>query len=166
MREFCGVPGISRAERTWLGSGGACCPGAPVSDRLIALRLLCQGSFDGNPADGLEVQSRLQAGAPLRGRYRYTFRLSFHPGPLAWEPVFAYIPGMTSVEIIEEIKRLPQAEQNRVIDFIRQAGATRPLTPGELGELANAMVAAKDPAEADRLQAEIVRGFYGGPANA
>jgi len=47
-----------------------------------------------------------------------------------------------------------------------QAGATRPLTPGELGELANAMVAAKDPAEADRLQAEIVRGFYGGPANA
>jgi hypothetical protein len=68
--------------------------------------LLCQGSFDGNPADGLEVQSRLQA------------------------------------------------------------GATRPLTPGELGELANAMVAAKDPAEADRLQAEIVRGFYGGPANA
>jgi hypothetical protein len=73
---------------------------------------------------------------------------------------------MTSVEIIEEIKRLPQAEQNRVIDFIRQAGATRPLTPGELGELANAMVAAKDPAEADRLQAEIVRGFYGGPANA
>jgi hypothetical protein len=29
-----------------------------------------------------------------------------------------------------------------------------------LGELAKEMIAAKDPAEADRLQAGIVRGFY------
>jgi hypothetical protein len=73
---------------------------------------------------------------------------------------------MTAVEIIEEIKRLPRAEQNRVIDFARKAGEVRPLTPEKLGELAKEMVEAKDPAEADRLQAEIVRGFYGGQANA
>ena len=73
---------------------------------------------------------------------------------------------MTSVEIIEEIKRLPRAEQNRVIDFVRKAGETRPLTPDELGQLAKEMAEAKDPAQADRLQAAIVRGFYGGQADA
>jgi len=49
---------------------------------------------------------------------------------------------------------------------VRKAGEVRPLTPDELGELAKEMAEAKDPAEADRLQAEIVRGFYGGPADA
>lgn len=73
---------------------------------------------------------------------------------------------MTAVEIIAEIKRLPRAEQNRVIDFVRNAVDVRPLTPDELGGLAKEMVEAKDPAEADRLQAEIVRGFYGRPADA
>jgi hypothetical protein len=73
---------------------------------------------------------------------------------------------MTMVEIIDEIKRLPRAEQGRVIDFVRKTGEGRPLMPEELGELANEMIEAKDPAEADRLQAEIVRGFYGGPADA
>jgi hypothetical protein len=68
---------------------------------------------------------------------------------------------MTAVEIIDEIRRLPRSEQNRVIDFVLKAGEIRPLTPDELGELAKEMVEAKDPAEADRLQAEIVRGFYG-----
>ncbi len=68
---------------------------------------------------------------------------------------------MTAVEIIDEIRRLPRSEQNRVIDFILKAGEIHPLTPDELGELAKEMVEAKDPAEADRLQAEIVRGFYG-----
>ena len=67
---------------------------------------------------------------------------------------------MTAVEIIEEIKRLPREEQSRVIEFARKAGETRPLTPEELGQLAKRMVEAKDPAEADRLQQEIVRGFY------
>ena len=72
---------------------------------------------------------------------------------------------MTAVEIIDEIKRLPRAEQNRVIDFVRKAGEVRRLAPEELGELAKEMAEAKDPAEADRLQAEIVRGFYGGQAD-
>ena len=69
---------------------------------------------------------------------------------------------MTAVEIIEEIKRLPREEQNQVIEFVRDAGLSRPLSPEELGQLAKRMVAAQDPAEADRLQEEIVRGFYGG----
>ena len=73
---------------------------------------------------------------------------------------------MTAAEIIEEIKRLPQNEQTRVIEFARHAGEDRQLTPEELGELAKRMVEAKDPKEADRLQEEIVRGFYGGQSHA
>ncbi len=70
------------------------------------------------------------------------------------------------MEIIEEIKRLPRAEQDRVIDFVRKAGEVRRLTPDELGELARQMVEAKGSHEAERLQTEIVRGFHGGPADA
>jgi len=77
-----------------------------------------------------------------------------------------YTSNMTAAEIIDEIKRLPRAEQNRVIDFVRKAGEVRRLAPEELGELAKAMAESKDPAEADRLQAEIVRGFHGGQADA
>jgi hypothetical protein len=73
---------------------------------------------------------------------------------------------VTAVEIIEEIKRLPRAEQNQVIDFVRKSGQGRVLTPDELGELARQMAETKNPAEADRLQAEIVRGFYGRPKDA
>lgn len=73
---------------------------------------------------------------------------------------------MTAVEIIEEIKRLPQEEQTRVIDFARRAGESRMLTPEALGQLAKRMVEAKDPKEADRLQDEIVRGFYGDQSHA
>jgi hypothetical protein len=73
---------------------------------------------------------------------------------------------MTAVEIIEEIKRLPRAEQTRVIEFARQAGEAHSPTPEQLGQLAKRMVEAQDPAEADRLQQEIVNGFYGGPSRA
>ncbi len=38
-------------------------------------------------------------------------------------------------------------------------GEPRRLTPEELGQLAKRMVETKDPAEADRLQEEIERGF-------
>ena len=73
---------------------------------------------------------------------------------------------MTAVEIIEEIKRLPRDEQNRVIEFARHAGENRQLSPEELGRLAKQMVEAKDPTEADRLQAAIEHGFYGGQPHA
>jgi len=80
--------------------------------------------------------------------------------------VCSYCYPMTAVEIIEEIKRLPEAEQHRVIQFARNADENRQLDPDELGKLAKQMVEAKDPAEADRLKAEIVRGFYGGQPHA
>ena len=73
---------------------------------------------------------------------------------------------MTAVEIIEEIKRLPRTEQNRVIEFARHAGESRPLSPEQLGQLAQRMVETPNAAEADRLQEEIVRGFYGGEPHA
>jgi hypothetical protein len=73
---------------------------------------------------------------------------------------------MTAVDIIEEIKHLPEAEQNRVIQFARNADENRQLDPDALGRLAKQMVEAKDPAEADRLKEEIVRGFYGGQPHA
>ena len=73
---------------------------------------------------------------------------------------------MTAVEIIEEIKRLPREEQVKVAEFARQVAENPLLSPEELGELARRMVEAKDPAEADRLQEEIERGFYGGKSHA
>lgn len=73
---------------------------------------------------------------------------------------------MTAAQIIEEIKRLPQNERSRVIEFARHAEEIRQLSGEELGELARRMVEAKDPAEADRLKDEIVRGFYGGQPHA
>jgi hypothetical protein len=73
---------------------------------------------------------------------------------------------MTAAEIIEQIKRLPMDERTKVIEFARKTGEHRRLSPEELGQLAKLMVEAKDPAEADRLQEEIVRGFYGSDAHA
>jgi hypothetical protein len=73
---------------------------------------------------------------------------------------------VTAVEIIKEIKRLPRDEQNRVIEFARHTGESRPFSPEELGQLAKRMVEAQDPAEADQLQQEIERGFYGGQSQA
>jgi hypothetical protein len=73
---------------------------------------------------------------------------------------------VTAVEIIEQIKRLPRKEQEQVMEFARQAVEKGPLSPEELGALAQRMVDAQDPAEADRLQQEIVRGFYGPESHA
>ena len=68
---------------------------------------------------------------------------------------------MTATEIIEEIKRLPRQEQVKVAEFARHLVDISLLTPEKLGELAKRMVETNDPAEADRLEREIVRGFYG-----
>jgi len=73
---------------------------------------------------------------------------------------------MTSIEVIEEIKRLPREEQAKVLAFARQLAENQPLTPEELGALANQMVETPDSVEADRLQEKIVRGFYGGDSHA
>lgn len=67
---------------------------------------------------------------------------------------------MSASDVIEEIKRLPRVEREKVIKFAREA-VTGQLSPEEIGELTRRMVEAKDPAEAARLEEEIVRGFYG-----
>ena len=68
---------------------------------------------------------------------------------------------MSAIDVIEEIKHLSSAEQSRVIQFAYELARERQLSGDKLGELTRRMVEAKDPAEADRLQEEIVRGFYG-----
>ncbi len=73
---------------------------------------------------------------------------------------------MTATAVIEEIEQLPPEEQSRVIQFVNELARKRQLTGKELGELAKRMVETKDPVEADRLQEEIVRGFYGGELHA
>ena len=73
---------------------------------------------------------------------------------------------MTTAEIIEVIKLLPKAEQAKVAEFARQAVEGRRLSPEELGALAEQMVETSVPIVADWLQAEIVRGFYGGKSDA
>ena len=73
---------------------------------------------------------------------------------------------MTAVETIKEIERHPPDEQARVIEFARHTAENQQLRPEQLGRLARQMVEANDPAEVDRLQAEIVRGFDGNQPHA
>ncbi|MEO8427832.1 MAG: hypothetical protein ABI651_12050 [Verrucomicrobiota bacterium] len=46
---------------------------------------------------------------------------------------------MTAAEIIEEIKRLPSAEQIKVVEFVRQVSASRVRSPEKLGDRARRM---------------------------
>ena len=73
---------------------------------------------------------------------------------------------MTGLEIIEEIKRLPREEREKVLEFARANSDVRQLTGKEIAELTRKMVETPDPAEAARLEEEIVRGFYGAERHA
>jgi hypothetical protein len=65
-------------------------------------------------------------------------------------------------EIIREIERLSSEEKAEVLSaLLRSEPNKSKLSPDELVALADKMVAAKDPAEADRLEAKILAGFYG-----
>ena len=66
---------------------------------------------------------------------------------------------MTAAEIIDEIKRLPPAEQAQVARLFRELN--RPLTGEELGSLAAKLEGESDPARAQALKEKIVAGFYG-----
>lgn len=68
---------------------------------------------------------------------------------------------MSATEIIEQIKRLPPDERERVRNFTRENLEPGQLPADELGELTRRMVEATDPAEKERLKQEIIRGFYG-----
>ena len=69
---------------------------------------------------------------------------------------------MTAIQIIEEIERLPSKEKVEILTaLLRSQTSKRQLSPDELVALADQMVATKNPEEADRLEKEILAGFYG-----
>ena len=68
---------------------------------------------------------------------------------------------MTATEIIREIDCLPPAELAEIVRHTQQLDKRRPLSGAELGVLAQQMVDATDPVEADWLQEALVKGFYG-----
>jgi hypothetical protein len=69
---------------------------------------------------------------------------------------------VTAGEIIREIEQLPSSEKAEVLSvLLRSRAKNSRLSPEELVALADQMVAAQDPGEADRLEAQILSGFYG-----
>ena len=68
---------------------------------------------------------------------------------------------MTANEIIHEIDSLSPAELAEVVRYTKHLDTSRQLSGKELGVLAQQMVDATDPAEVERLKAEIIKGFYG-----
>jgi len=69
---------------------------------------------------------------------------------------------VTTNQIIEEIKRLSSNEKTEVLTALLRSQTTkRQLSADELVALADRMVATKDPEEADRLEKQILAGFYG-----
>jgi hypothetical protein len=73
---------------------------------------------------------------------------------------------MSALEIIEQIRRLPTGEQEKIRAFVRENLEDGQLSSQELGELTERMVEAQDSAKAERLKEEIVRGFYGNAPHA
>lgn len=70
---------------------------------------------------------------------------------------------MSAADIIREIEQLPPQERAEVVRFARQleAEVVRQLSPGELGQLAERLIAAKTEAEAEVIKQAMVDGFYG-----
>ena len=68
---------------------------------------------------------------------------------------------MTAAKVIEEIKQLTPNDQAEVIQFAVELARTRQLTAQELGDLAESLSQATDPAEIVRLKSAMTRGFYG-----
>jgi NADH:ubiquinone oxidoreductase subunit E len=74
----------------------------------------------------------------------------------------AVLCDVTASQIIEEIKRLPSKQKAEVLSTLLRSQKNKGmLSPAELVTLADRMVATKDPKEADRLEKEILVGFYG-----
>jgi hypothetical protein len=70
-----------------------------------------------------------------------------------------YAQAMTASEILDEIKRLPPAEQAEVVRLVGDLAV--PMTGEELGGLATKLVAEHDPEKAKALKDQIIAGFYG-----
>jgi hypothetical protein len=73
----------------------------------------------------------------------------------------AYAPHVTAAQIIHEIDSLPPAELAVVVRYTRELENRLPLSGAELSGIAQRMVNASDPVEADRLQESLVKGFFG-----
>jgi len=73
---------------------------------------------------------------------------------------------MTATQIIREIKTLPPEEQAEVVRFAYRLDTERRLTGTELSALAERLAVSTDPVQAAMLRSEIMRGFYGGKADA
>ena len=71
------------------------------------------------------------------------------------------MPCMTATRVIDEIKRVPRAEQSRVIQFALDLARERQLPGKEVSELAQRMADSADPADVQKLKDENHRGFYG-----
>lgn len=71
---------------------------------------------------------------------------------------------MTAQQIMKEIEQLPPGEQAQVERFIQEL--KRPLTPEELGGLAEQLAGESDPDRARALMEEMTAGFYGEAASA
>ena len=69
---------------------------------------------------------------------------------------------MTATQIMHEIDCLPPGERAKVVRYASELPMTEPLSGEDLTNLARRMVAAPSPAEAQRLKAELVDGFFGG----
>ena len=78
----------------------------------------------------------------------------------------SYLSSMSAAEIIEQIKRLPPDEREKVRNFARENLEDGQLPADELGELTRQMVDSNDPAEKARLKKQIIRGFYGNAPHA
>ncbi len=76
-------------------------------------------------------------------------------------PFSANVTHMSAVEIIHQIRQLPDGEVEKVKRFVRENLEPGQLSAAELGALTRQMVEATDPAEADRIERVIIRGFYG-----
>ena len=64
-------------------------------------------------------------------------------------------------EIIGEIAVLPPAEQQEIIRFSRKLDEDGPMSPSELGALAQKLAGCADEREAVALKQKIMDGFYG-----
>ncbi|MEA3211091.1 MAG: hypothetical protein QOE70_4148 [Chthoniobacter sp.] len=68
---------------------------------------------------------------------------------------------MNASAIIEEIKHLPPTEREQVVEFVQTLEKRCPWSGEKLTEYEKKMVETNDPAEAQRLKAQIVAGFFG-----
>lgn len=68
---------------------------------------------------------------------------------------------MNADEVIERYKALPADQREKVQAYVRLNLESGQLPGEQLGEIAQKMYDAKDPAEVKRYEDEFIRGFYG-----